>query len=123
MSPPPKKSGGATDSCALCLDKDKMAASGLDFLSVAEMIKANNQQLSGGTFDKNDTEFIVTTGKFLETVSDVENLVVGVQQSRPIYLKQIASVQDGPKYQRIMSPTDLGRRVKRRLILNRNILP
>src|SRR5680860_933729 len=40
---------------------------------------------------------MVTTGKFLETVSDVENLVVGVQQNRPIYLKQIATVQDGPE--------------------------
>ncbi len=27
------------------LDKDKLAASGLDFLSVSEMIKANNQPI------------------------------------------------------------------------------
>ncbi|NHF59638.1 efflux RND transporter permease subunit [Flavobacteriaceae bacterium TP-CH-4] len=92
-----KKIGGRDRQLRVVLDKDKMAASGLDFLSVAEMIKANNQQLSGGTFDKNDTEFMVTTGKFLETVSDVENLVVGTQQNRPIYLKQIAKVQDGPE--------------------------
>ena len=92
-----QKIGGRDRQLRVVLDKDKMAVSGLDFLSVAEMIKANNQQLSGGTFDKNDTEFMVTTGKFLETVSDVENLVVGVQQNRPIYLKQIATVQDGPE--------------------------
>ena len=92
-----QKIGGRNRQLRVVLDKDKMAASGLDFLTVAEMIKANNQQLSGGSFDKNDTEFLVTTGKFLETVSDVENLVVGVQQNRPIYLKQIASIQDGPE--------------------------
>ena len=92
-----QKIGGRNRQLRVVLDKDKMATSGLDFLSVAEMIKANNQQLSGGTFDKNDTEFQVTTGKFLETVSDVENLVVGVQQNRPIYLKQIATVADGPE--------------------------
>ncbi|NNJ88327.1 MAG: efflux RND transporter permease subunit [Eudoraea sp.] len=92
-----QKIGGRDRQLRVVLDKDKMAASGLDFLSVAEMIKANNQQLSGGTFDKNDTEFLVTTGKFLETVTDVENLVVGVQQNRPVYLKQIASIQDGPE--------------------------
>ncbi|NOY47848.1 MAG: efflux RND transporter permease subunit, partial [Chlorobi bacterium] len=45
----------------------------------------------------NDTEFIVNTGKFLETVEDVENLVVGVQQNQPIYLKQVASIIDGPE--------------------------
>ncbi|SHE55277.1 Multidrug efflux pump subunit AcrB [Arenibacter palladensis] len=89
--------GGRNRQLRVVLDKDKLAESGLDFLTVAEMIKANNQQISGGTFDKNDTEFMVTTGKFLETATDVENLVVGVQQNRPIYLKQIASIQDGPE--------------------------
>ncbi len=92
-----QKIGGRNRQLRVVLDKDKMAASGLDFLSVAEMIKANNQQLSGGTFNKNDTEFLVTTGNFLKSLSDVENLVVGVQQNRPIYLKQIASIQDGPE--------------------------
>ncbi|MCM4165446.1 MULTISPECIES: efflux RND transporter permease subunit [unclassified Arenibacter] len=89
--------GGRNRQLRVVLDKDKLAESGLDFLSVAQMIKANNQQISGGTFVKNDTEFMVTTGKFLETAADVENLVVGVQQNRPIYLKQIASIQDGPE--------------------------
>ncbi|MEQ9581924.1 MAG: efflux RND transporter permease subunit, partial [Arenibacter sp.] len=89
--------GGRNRQLRVVLDKDKLAESGLDFLTIAEMIKANNQQISGGTFDKNDTEFMVTTGKFLESATDVENLVVGVQQNRPIYLKQIASIQDGPE--------------------------
>lgn len=92
-----KKIGGRNRQLRVVLDKEKMAESGLDFLSVAQMIKANNQQLGGGAFDKNDTEFTVTTGKFLETSEDVENLVVGVQQYRPIYLKQIANIQDGPE--------------------------
>ncbi len=92
-----KKIGGRDRQLRVILDKDKMAASGLDFLSVAEMIRANNQQLSGGSFNRNDTEFLVTTGNFLETVSDVENLVVGVHQDHPIYLKQIASIKDGPE--------------------------
>ncbi|EAR01816.1 efflux RND transporter permease subunit [Maribacter sp. HTCC2170] len=92
-----QKIGGRNRQLRVVLDKEKMAESGLDFLSVAQMIKANNQQLSGGSFDRNDTEFMVTTGEFLKSVDDVENLVVGVQQNRPIYLKQIASVQDGPE--------------------------
>ena len=92
-----QKIGGRNRQLRVVLDKDKLAESGLDFLAIAEMIKANNQQISGGTFDKNDTEFMVTTGKFLESATDVENLVVGVQQNRPIYLKQIASIQDGPE--------------------------
>jgi multidrug efflux pump subunit AcrB len=91
------KIGGRNRQLRVVLDKDKLSASGLDFLSVSEMIKANNTQLNSGSFDKNDTEFLVTTGEFLKTVTDVENLVVGVQQNKPIYLKQIAKIIDGPE--------------------------
>src|SRR5690606_13431157 len=91
------KIGGRNRQLRVVLDKDKLAASGLDFLGVAEMIKANNQQLNSGSFDNNDTEFLVTTGNFLKSATDVENLVVGVQQHQPIYLKQIAAIYDGPE--------------------------
>jgi multidrug efflux pump subunit AcrB len=91
------KIGGRDRQLRVILDKDKLAESGLDFLAVSEMIKANNHQLNSGSFDKNDTEFLVTTGKFLEQVEDVENLLVGVQQNQPIYLKQIATIVDGPE--------------------------
>ena len=91
------KIGGRERQLRVVLDKDKLSASGLDFLSVSKMIKANNSQMSSGSFDKNDNEFLINTGTFLETATDVENLVVGVQQKQPIYLKQIAKIIDGPE--------------------------
>lgn len=89
--------GGRNRQVRVVLDKDKLAASGLDFLSVAQMIQANNHQMNSGSFDKNDTEFLVTTGNFLETAEDVENLIVGVQQNHPIYLNQVANIFNGPE--------------------------
>ncbi|SMC51629.1 efflux RND transporter permease subunit [Cellulophaga tyrosinoxydans] len=91
------KIGGRERQVRVILDKDKLAASGLDFLSVSEMIKANNAQLNSGSFNKNDTEFLISTGTFLASAKDVQNLVVGVQQKQPIYLKQIATIVDGPE--------------------------
>ena len=89
--------GGRNRQLRVVLNKDKMAASGVDMLGVAQKIQASNQQLSSGSFDRNDTEILVSTGSFLETPKDVENLIVGVQDNQPIYLKQIANVQDGPE--------------------------
>jgi multidrug efflux pump subunit AcrB len=91
------KIGGRNRQLRVILDKDKLATSGLDFLAITEMIKANNTQLASGSFNKNDTEFIINTGKFLESATDVENLVVGVLQNQPIYLKQVATIIDGPE--------------------------
>ena len=89
--------GGRNRQMRIVLDKDKLAASGLDYLGVAEMINSSNQQMTSGSFDKDDTEFLVTTGNFLETSEDVENLIVGVQQNQPIYLNQIANIFNGPE--------------------------
>ncbi|WP_271393800.1 efflux RND transporter permease subunit [Aequorivita sinensis] len=94
------KIGGRNRQLRVVLDKDKLAASGLNFLGVSEMLKANNQQLTSGSFNKNDSEFIVSTGNFLKSATDVENLVVGVQQNQPVYLKQIAAIFDGPEIPR-----------------------
>ncbi|MAN59582.1 MAG: multidrug transporter AcrB [Flavobacteriaceae bacterium] len=91
------KIGGRERQLRVVLDKEKLAASGLDFLQVASMIKANNAQATAGSFTTADTEFVVSTGSFLESVVDVENLVVGVNQGNPVYLKQVAQVIDGPE--------------------------
>ncbi|MCG9972159.1 efflux RND transporter permease subunit [Christiangramia crocea] len=92
-----KVKGGRNRQLRVVLDKAKMASSGVDFLGIAEKIKANNQQMSSGKFDNQDTEFLVTTGSFLESKEDVNNLIIGVQDNQPVYLKQVATVVDGPE--------------------------
>ena len=92
-----KKIGGRNREMRVVLDKDKLAESGLDFLSVAQMLQANNAQMSAGSFVSNDTEFNVNTGRFLSSTTDVENLIVGVVENNPIYLKNIATIVAGPQ--------------------------
>src|SRR6056297_322390 len=92
-----KKIGGRSRQLRVVVDKDKMAESGIDILAVAQMIKANNQQMDSGNFLSNDTEFHISTGNFLKTKEDLENLIVGTKQGQPIYLKQISKVLDGPE--------------------------
>jgi multidrug efflux pump subunit AcrB len=91
------KIGGRNRQVRVILDKAKLAESGMDFLSVASMIQANNSQLSAGKFNNNDTEYLVNTGNFLKSVEDVENLVIGVNNNQPVYLHQVAEIYDGPE--------------------------
>lgn len=91
-----KEIGGRNREVKVVLDKDKMAENGVDALGIMQMIQANNGSTQSGSFVQQDKEFLVTTGQFLSTSEDIENLVVGVNQNMPIYLKQVASVQDGP---------------------------
>lgn len=89
-----KEIGGRSRQLKIVLDLDKMAESGIDPLQVMQMIQANNGSMQSGSFVKNDTEYLLTTGQFLSSVKDVENLVVGVHQNMPVYLKQIAQISD-----------------------------
>ncbi|PCE64704.1 efflux RND transporter permease subunit [Sediminicola luteus] len=92
-----QKIGGRDRQIRVVLDKDKMAGSQQDFLTVAQAIKANNAQLGAGNFINNDTEFSLSTGSFLTSAEDVGNLVVGTFNNQPVYLKQIAEIVDGPE--------------------------
>ncbi len=87
--------GGRNREIKVLLDKNKMAESHVDFLSVSKQIQASNTQLPGGTITQRDTSFSVETGNFLGSSDDVGNLVVGINQQQPVYLKQIARVIDG----------------------------
>lgn len=91
-----KEIGGRNREVKIILDKDKMAESGVDPLGIMQMIQANNGSSQSGSFVNNDQEYLVSTGQFLTTSEDVENLVVGINNNMPVYLKQVASVQDGP---------------------------
>jgi multidrug efflux pump subunit AcrB len=91
-----KEIGGRSREMKVILDKDKMAENKVDALGIMQMIQANNGSSQSGSFVQNDNEYLITTGQFLKTAEDVENLVVGVNQNMPIYLKQVATVQDGP---------------------------
>ncbi|AXP79693.1 Efflux pump membrane transporter BepG [Mariniflexile rhizosphaerae] len=88
--------GGRNRELKVSLDKDKMAESGVDALGIIQMVKANNSSSQSGSFVNNDTEYLITTGRFLETKEDVEDLVIGVNQNMPVYLKQVAAITDGP---------------------------
>ncbi|CAM3065802.1 efflux RND transporter permease subunit [Flavobacterium frigoris] len=91
-----KEIGGRSRVLKVILDKDKMAENGIDPMGIMQMIQANNSSSQSGSFVNTDEEYLITTGKFLTSADDVENLVVGVNKNMPVYLKQVATVQDGP---------------------------
>lgn len=89
--------GGRTRQVSVNLDKNKMATYGIDPMQVVGQIQAANQELSSGSFSKNDTEYLVDTGDFFKSAEEVRNVVIDVQDGDPIYLKSIAEIRDGPE--------------------------
>lgn len=88
--------GGRTRHIRVVLNKAKMAGYLIDPLRIVGQIQMANQQSLAGRFSSNDKEFLVETGNFLTSAEDVGRIVVGVFQGSPVYLKNIATIIDGP---------------------------
>jgi multidrug efflux pump subunit AcrB len=99
-----------------------MAELNVDALSVMQMIQANNGSSQSGKFDSGDTEYLLTTGQFLNSAEDVENLVIGTSQNMPVYLKQVATIKDGASDPANYVSFGYGNAVENGKNLNRNIL-
>jgi multidrug efflux pump subunit AcrB len=91
-----KEIGGRTRELCIVPDKDKMAGLGIDALEIMQAVQANNSSTQSGSIVNSDKEYLITTGSFLSDTEDVENIVVGVHGNMPVYLKQVATVKDGP---------------------------
>lgn len=89
--------GGRSRQIRVVLDNELMASYRVDPLSIARNIQTANEQFNAGSFNRNDTEYLVEAGEFLKTSDDVAKLVVGIHNGSPVYLKQVAKVLDGPE--------------------------
>jgi multidrug efflux pump subunit AcrB len=89
--------GGRKREVKILLDKNKMAQRHVDLLAISKQIQGANVQMQSGELLQRDTAFSVETGNFLTTADDVAGLIVGTDQQQPVYLKQVARVEEGPE--------------------------
>ncbi len=87
--------GGRRREVRVTLDKARLSGYGLSPDGVAQAIQGANQRTQSGGFSQNNADTVVKTGEFLRTASDVGRVVVGAANGRPVFLKDVASVQDG----------------------------
>jgi multidrug efflux pump subunit AcrB len=88
--------GGRTRELRVQIDPAKLKAYGLAPLQIAAIIRGENRALPTGRFDNGNENFLVKTGRFIRSREDLEGLVVGVSDQRPIYLRQVTEIIDGP---------------------------
>ncbi|WP_447976956.1 efflux RND transporter permease subunit [Candidatus Nitrospira bockiana] len=88
--------GGRERELRVQIDPARMKAYGVTPLQVAGVIRHENLALPAGRFESRNQSYLVETGRFIRSKEDLESLVVGVRDQRPIYLRQVADVIDGP---------------------------
>ncbi|MCC6200555.1 MAG: efflux RND transporter permease subunit, partial [Moraxellaceae bacterium] len=79
------------------LDVDRLRAVELTPLEIQGALQSANARLPAGRIVRENREIKVETGDFFRSKAELESLIVGVREGRPIYLAEVAKVIDGPE--------------------------
>ncbi len=89
--------GGQRRQVRVTLDPQRLRAHNLSAFQIMNALEKANIVVHSGKFSAGNSETVVETGRFLNDAQDVGNLVLHVFNGRPVYLKDVAGISDGPE--------------------------
>jgi multidrug efflux pump subunit AcrB len=88
--------GGRPRVVQVMMDPDAMAGYHVSPLEIRRAIQATNVRQTAGDIRNNDRLIRVETGEPFSSSRQLKELVVGVFDGRPVFLKDVAKIEDGP---------------------------
>lgn len=98
--------GGLEREIHVNIDRSRLEAVGLSFSQIISGLKNENLNMPGGYLETEQSELLMRTSGQYTSVAQIAETVVGYQNGAPIYLNQVADVEDSFKERR--SDTRLG---------------
>ena len=86
--------GGQKRQVKVTFDPVKLRGYNLSPFQITQAIQKSNFIADSGKFSSDNSEFTVQTGGFLNNSDEIGNLVVNVFNGAPVYLKDVADIQD-----------------------------
>jgi len=89
--------GGLPRQVRVVLDTQRLAAYGMAPGAVTAQLEQADARGGAGSFAHDNQEIAVEAGRFLGKADDLNHVVVGVHQGKPVYLRDVAAqIVDGP---------------------------
>ena len=92
-----KVSGGLEDEIQIRVDQQKLSQLGISIDQIASRIRAENVNLSGGRLEEGNQRFLVRTLNEFQNVDEFRDAIVAYVSDRPVYLRDVATVERGYK--------------------------
>jgi HAE1 family hydrophobic/amphiphilic exporter-1 len=87
--------GGFEKQINVDIDRGLLASYGLTIDQVVNVLRAENQNITGGSVEEGSTKYSLRTIGKLTSLEDIRNVVVGSSRGRPVYLRDVALVESG----------------------------
>jgi len=91
-----KITGGRPRTVRIQLDPEGLAARKTTALEVAQAIQLSNVLQAAGNWVYGNETIVLESGDFVRILSDLENLPVNIIDGLPVFLRDVATVVDGP---------------------------
>ena len=88
--------GGRPEELRIEVFPERLKGFGISLDQIGETIKNANSERGTGHVESGDNNYKIYTGSFLKKAVDIERLVVGVRNGVPVYVRDIARVQETP---------------------------
>lgn len=88
--------GGSPRAISISIDPQRLAAAGLTLDQVDRMLNATNVSLPAGELVNNNKNTPLRFNGFLTSAREVGDIVLGAPNGRPVFLKDVARIVDGP---------------------------
>ena len=88
--------GGPGRAINIVLDPARLRAAGVTLADLRGALLGANLGMPAGRTVEGDRAITIESGTFLGDARAVADLVVGVRQHKPVYLRDVAQVEDGP---------------------------
>lgn len=95
--------GARTRAVQIAVDIEKLRAYGLTIDDVRQALARQNVEIPGGRLNQNPRELTVRTLGRMEAVKDFNELIVANFGGQPVFLKDVARVEDGIEEPRSLS--------------------
>jgi len=92
--------GGFVRQYQIDVNPDSLRAYGIGLAQVSQAVVNGSRNVGGGIIERESREWTLRGLALVEKPEDLEELLVGYFQGRPIQLKQVASVSMGPAERR-----------------------
>ncbi len=92
--------GGFVKEYQIDVDPNKLFAYDIHFSKLIKSIQNSNIDVGAEVVEDGDREFVVRGKGFFKSITDIENVVVGVKNNSAIRVKDLASVNIGPGFRR-----------------------
>jgi Cu(I)/Ag(I) efflux system membrane protein CusA/SilA len=92
--------GGFVREYQIDVDPDALRAFGVRLQDVFSAVERANIDVGAETVEWNGVEYLVRGKGFVKTIADLENIVLGVQDNVPVFVKNVAHVHLGPALRR-----------------------